>query len=58
MTAEQVIRAVFCRYEMKMVHNQYATVGATLRSCLSYLRGEKLLDVFFDDNYQWWRRSA
>ena len=58
MTTEQVIRAVFRQYGLKMVHNQYATVGATLRSCLSYLHGEKQLDIRFEDDWMLWQRSG
>lgn len=54
-TTEQVIRDVFCRYDLKMVHNQYATVGSTLRSCLSYLHSQKQLDISFSDNFLWWQ---
>ena len=56
-TTEQVIHDVFCRYDLKMVHNQYATVGATLRSFLSYLHEEKQLEADFADNYLLWSRS-
>ena len=53
-TTEQVVQGIFYRYDLKMVHNQYATVGATLRSCLSYLHERKLLDVGFEDNLMYW----
>lgn len=54
-TGEQVIQAVFDRYELKMVHSQYATVGSTLRSCLSYLRSQKQLESAFDENLMYWQ---
>ena len=56
LTTEQVIQAVFNRYDLKMVHNQYATVGATIRSCLSYLHDQKELEITFTDNLMYWSR--
>lgn len=56
-TTEQVIRAVFLHYQLKMVHNQYATVGATLRSCLSYLHEQKQLNITFSDHLMLWERA-
>lgn len=56
-TSEDVIHDVFCHYDLKMVHNQYATVGGTLRSCLSYLHGLKELAIEFTDNRMLWQRA-
>ena len=56
-TTEQVIHDVFTDCGMKMVHNQYATAGATIRSCLSYLHTEKRLDILFADNYMYWKQA-
>lgn len=53
-TAEQVIQGVFNHYQLKMVHNQLATVGATLRSYLSYLHETGRLNVEFSENLLTW----
>ncbi len=53
-TAEQVIQGVFTRYQLKMVHNQLATAGATLRSYLSCLHEEGRLRAEFQDNLLLW----
>ena len=42
-------------YALKMVHSQYATVGSTIRSCLSYLRSQKQLESAFDENLMYWQ---
>lgn len=53
-TTEQVIQGVFYHYDLKMVHSQYATVGASLRACLSYLHQQGQMDITFEDNLMRW----
>lgn len=53
-TTEDIIKAVFDHYDLKMVHVQYATTGATIRSCLSYLHEQKQLQIEFVDNRMYW----
>lgn len=53
--AENLLAAIFERYALKMTFEQYALVGSTLRSYLTWLHGEGRVDAVFEDNRLFWR---
>lgn len=52
---DDIIKRVFDRYELTMDFGQYALVGSTLRSYLSYLCDEGRIKPDFADNRLLWR---
>lgn len=56
-TPDEVLRAVFRHFDLKMDFNQYVLVGSTVRSYLSWLcdRGEMAAE--FEDHRLLWRRG-
>lgn len=55
---EEILKCVFDRYALNMDFNQYALVGSTLRSYLSYLHNKGELQVQFCENRLLWSSSA
>ncbi len=51
---EQLLQAIFARYEQHMTLEQYALTGNTLRSYLSWLMGLGQLQVRIEDNLPLW----
>jgi len=51
---EELLKKLFDRYGLAMDFNQYALVGSTLRSYLSYLHDEGKLTADFRDNRLLW----
>ncbi len=51
---EDILKAVFDAYALTMDFDQYALVGSTLRSYLSYLHDKRLLKAVFSDNRLLW----
>lgn len=55
-TFEELLKALFDRYGMVMTFEQYALVGATVRSYLTWLKETGRVTVEFADNRMLWRR--
>ena len=55
LTFEEVLQRVFTGFGLIMTFEQYALVGSTIRSYLSWLKEEKLLSASFEDNRLLWR---
>ena len=54
---EQLLGQLFRRYGLTMNFEQYALVGSTVRSYLSWLKDAGRLDAAFDDSMLLWRRA-
>lgn len=55
-TFEELLKALFDRYGMVMTFEQYALVGATVRSYLTWLKETGRVTAEFADNRMLWRR--
>lgn len=53
---EQLLQKLFAAFGLTMNFEQYALVGSTVRSYLSWLLGKGALEAFFDQNRLLWRR--
>lgn len=51
---EQILQKVFHDYHLNMTFEQYALVGSTVRSYLSWLKDSGKLNVVFEDNLLLW----
>ena len=58
MSFEQILQQVFEHYSLKMSFEQHALVGSTLRSYLSWLKGEGKLGAEFRENVLVWQSIA
>ena len=56
MKFEDLLKRIFDDYGLLMNFEQYALVGSTLRSYLSWLKDQGKLVVEFRENYLYWRR--
>lgn len=54
---EEILREVFTMYNLKMDFNQYVLVGSTVKSYLSYLLEQGLVEVVFEDNKLLWLKK-
>jgi len=54
---EELLARLFAAYGMKMSMQQYALIGSTLRSYLSWLQGKGEIAYFFENNRMLWRRN-
>ena len=52
---EELLQQVFADYGLTMTFEQYALVGSTLRSYLTWLHETGRMDVFFEENRLLWR---
>lgn len=52
---EDILKAVFDFYELIMDNNQYVMVGNTVRSYLSYLKGQGKVKCEFINNRMLWQ---
>lgn len=55
-TFEELLKALFDRHGMAMTFEQYALVGATVRSYLTWLKETERVTAEFADNRMLWRR--
>lgn len=55
-TFEELLKALFDQYGMAMTFEQYALVGATVRSYLTWLKETGRVTAEFADNRMLWRR--
>ena len=53
---EDVLRALFARYDLAMNFEQYVLVGSTVRSYLAWLKDAGRLTVRFEDGQMLWER--
>ena len=51
---EGVLQEIFARLDMRMTFEQYALVGSTVRSYLSWLKDTGRLRAYFSDNMLLW----
>ena len=56
-TFEELLKALFDRYGMAMSFEQYALVGATVRSYLTWLKETGRVTAEFADNRMLWRQA-
>ncbi|MBQ7638258.1 MAG: MBL fold metallo-hydrolase [Clostridia bacterium] len=54
---ETILQRLFTDFGLKMTYEQYVLVGSTVRSYLSWLKDEKMLDCMFDKNLMLWHRT-
>ena len=54
---EELLQKLFVGFGLTMNFEQYALVGSTVRSYLSWLQGQGELEAFFDQNRLLWRRG-
>jgi glyoxylase-like metal-dependent hydrolase (beta-lactamase superfamily II) len=54
---EALLKKIFDHYALTLDFNQYVLVGSTIKSFLSYLYGEKQIDVVFKENELLWTRG-
>lgn len=52
---EVILQKLFYEYSLKMTFEQYALVGSTVRSYLSYLKENGRLEAVFEDNMLLWK---
>lgn len=55
LTQEELLKKVFDAYGLKMNAGQWALIGSTVRSYLTYLKNEGRADYTFEDNRMLWR---
>jgi glyoxylase-like metal-dependent hydrolase (beta-lactamase superfamily II) len=55
-TSDHILKELFDAYGLVINFEQYALIGSTLRSCLTYLKGKGLLEAVFDRNMLLWKR--
>lgn len=53
---EILLQQIFSRYGLTMTFEQYALVGSTLRSYLTWLKETGKVEAFFDNNMLLWKR--
>lgn len=54
---EEILKEIFTMYNLKMDFNQYVLVGSTIKSYLSYLLEQDLVEVVFEDNKLLWLKK-
>ena len=55
-TFEQILQHLFTDYNLKMNFEQYALVGSTVRSYLSWLKDTQKLETTFENNQLLWKQ--
>lgn len=55
-TFDQLLKGLLDGYGLTISAQQYALVGATLRSYLTWLTRQNRVEAVFEDNYMLWRR--
>lgn len=54
-TFEKLLQALFNHYNLKMTPEQYVLVGSTVRSYLSWLKQNNMIDFCFENNEMFWK---
>lgn len=57
-SSEQLLQTVLNRYGLTMDWNQQVLVGSTIRSYLSYLLDQGMLEADFSDNMLTWKKRS
>ncbi|HJJ55307.1 MAG TPA: hypothetical protein O0X50_04395, partial [Methanocorpusculum sp.] len=52
---DDILQTIFSVYGLTMNFEQYALVGSTVRSYLSWMKEQNLLEARFEDNRLFWR---
>lgn len=53
---EDILKAVFDKYELTMNVSQYVLIGSTIKSYLTYLKEENKITYVFEDNKMLWKK--
>lgn len=53
-TFENLLAAIFDKYQLTMTLQQNVLIGSTVKSYLAYLKEEGLAGYFFEDNRMLW----
>lgn len=53
-TTEEIIKNIFDTYNLEININQYALLGSTIKSYLTYLNNQNKVEYFFKDNLLYW----
>lgn len=53
-TTEEIIKKIFETYNLEININQYALLGSTIKSYLTYLNNQNRVEYFFKDNLLYW----
>lgn len=53
-TTEEIIKNIFDTYNLEININQYALLGSTIKSYLTYLNNQNRVEYFFKDNLLYW----
>ncbi len=53
-TTEKIIKNIFDTYNLQININQYALLGSTIKSYLTYLNNQNRVEYFFKDNLLYW----
>lgn len=53
-TTEEIIKKIFDIYNLEININQYALLGSTIKSYLTYLNNQNRVEYFFKDNLLYW----
>ena len=53
-TTEEIIKKIFDTYNLEININQYALLGSTIKSYLTYLNNQNRIEYFFKDNLLYW----
>lgn len=56
-STEELLQRLFADYQLQMNFEQYALIGSTVRSYLSWLKDAGEIDAVFDHNRLLWRRA-
>ena len=51
---DELIKYLFDKFELKLTFEQYALIGSTVKSYLSWLKDEGIVNVSFDNNIMRW----
>lgn len=54
-TFEEILKLLFDEYDLTLNFEQYALVGSTLKSYLTWLKELEKIEVIFNDNYMFWK---
>ncbi len=55
LTFEQILKSVFESYELQMTFEQYALIGSTVKSYLTWLKDNERLTISIEDNCVLWK---
>lgn len=56
LTFENLLSKLFEEYQLTMNASQFALVGSTVKSFLSYLKNEGQVEFYFENNFMMWKK--